>query len=86
MREETLHPEEAVGRALWSQTALHTRRELDPQANSVVVVVVARFLSGDEGTLPEVLRASEQIEQQQTIIVNHCFKYLRRGRIYGVCV
>lgn len=63
MREETLHPEEAVGGALWSQTALHTRRQLDPQADAVVIVVVARFLPEDEGTSMEPLGLSEQIEQ-----------------------
>lgn len=46
----TPHPEEAVAGALWSQAALHARRQLDLEANTVVVVIVARLLPKDEDT------------------------------------
>lgn len=44
----TPYPEEAVRGLLWSETALHTRRELIPQASGVVIIVVTCFLSKEE--------------------------------------
>lgn len=42
------YPEEAVGGSLGSQTALHTRRELVPPANSEVIIIVTCLLSEHE--------------------------------------
>lgn len=44
----TPYREEAVRGILGSETALHTRRELIPQASGEVIIVVTCFLSKEE--------------------------------------
>lgn len=50
------YPEEAVGGPLGSQTALHTRRELVPPANSEVIIIVTCLLSEHENMNRDIQR------------------------------
>lgn len=50
------YPEEAVGGPLGSQTALHTRRELVPPANSEVIIIITCLLSEHENMNRDIQR------------------------------